>query len=59
MQPKPAFSCPLQTMMELMADKFPGCFSGYTLKVAESHQRTKVGRKGLHVCDCTQAVAWD
>lgn len=29
-------------MMELMAEQFPGCFSGYKLHVAESHQRTKV-----------------
>lgn len=35
-----------QTMMELMADKFPGCFSGYTLKVVESHQRSKADTSG-------------
>jgi 4-hydroxy-tetrahydrodipicolinate reductase len=35
-----------QTMMEMMADKFPGCFSGYTLNVVESHQRTKVDTSG-------------
>lgn len=36
----------LQTMMEMMADRFPGCFSGYSLAVAESHQRTKVDTSG-------------
>lgn len=35
-----------QTMMELMAEQFPGCFSGYKLHVAESHQRTKVDTSG-------------
>lgn len=35
-----------QTMMEMMADRFPGCFSGYSLAVAESHQRTKVDTSG-------------
>ncbi|PSC71924.1 4-hydroxy-tetrahydrodipicolinate reductase chloroplastic [Micractinium conductrix] len=35
-----------QTMMEMMAERFPGCFSGYTLQVAESHQRTKVDTSG-------------
>jgi 4-hydroxy-tetrahydrodipicolinate reductase len=35
-----------QTMMENMAEKFPGCFAGYTLKVVESHQRTKVDTSG-------------
>ena len=35
-----------QTMMETMAEKFPGCFSGYTLKVVESHQRSKVDTSG-------------
>jgi 4-hydroxy-tetrahydrodipicolinate reductase len=33
-------------MMEMMADRFPGCFSGYSLAVAESHQRTKVDTSG-------------
>lgn len=35
-----------QTMMELMAEKFPGCFTGYKLRVVESHQRTKVDTSG-------------
>lgn len=35
-----------QTMMENMAEQFPGCFQGYTLKVVESHQRTKVDTSG-------------
>lgn len=35
-----------QTMMEMMANRFPGCFSGYTLQVVESHQRTKVDTSG-------------
>ncbi len=35
-----------QTMMEMMAERFPGCFSGYSLAVAESHQRTKVDTSG-------------
>lgn len=33
-------------MMELMAEKFPGCFSGYKLHVVESHQRTKADTSG-------------
>ncbi len=32
--------------MELMADKFPGAFAGYSMNVAESHQRTKVDTSG-------------
>lgn len=35
-----------QTMMEMMAERFPGCFQGYTLKVVESHQRTKADTSG-------------
>lgn len=35
-----------QTMMENMAQQFPGCFSGYTLNVVESHQRSKVDTSG-------------
>ena len=35
-----------QTMMETMATTFPGCFSGYTMKVVESHQRSKVDTSG-------------
>ena len=33
-------------MMEMMADKFPGAFSGYSLQVQESHQRTKADTSG-------------
>ena len=32
--------------MEMMADKFPGAFSGYSLQVQESHQRTKADTSG-------------
>jgi len=35
-----------QSMMEMMAEQFPGCFEGYTLEVRESHQRTKVDTSG-------------
>ncbi|KAL4545468.1 hypothetical protein Ndes2526B_g00137 [Nannochloris sp. 'desiccata'] len=35
-----------QTMMETMAEQFPGCFSGYTMRVVESHQRSKVDTSG-------------
>ncbi|GAB4814029.1 hypothetical protein N2152v2_001075 [Parachlorella kessleri] len=35
-----------QTMMELMAEKFPGCLSGYQLRVVESHQRKKADTSG-------------
>ena len=35
-----------QTMVEMMADRFPGCFKGYTLNVVESHQRTKADTSG-------------
>lgn len=32
--------------MEIMADQFPGAFSGYTLQVMESHQATKLDTSG-------------
>jgi dihydrodipicolinate reductase len=32
--------------MELMAEQFPGAFTGYKLEVVESHQRTKVDTSG-------------
>ncbi|WPT13188.1 Putative 4-hydroxy-tetrahydrodipicolinate reductase 1 [Picochlorum sp. SENEW3] len=35
-----------QTMMESMAEEFPGCFQGYSLRVVESHQRTKADTSG-------------
>ena len=35
-----------QTMMDIMAERFPGCFSGYELQVVESHQRSKVDTSG-------------
>jgi Dihydrodipicolinate reductase, C-terminus len=35
-----------QATMELMAETFPGAFSGYTLRVVESHQRTKADTSG-------------
>ena len=33
-----------QAAMKIMADSFPGAFTGYTMTVAESHQSSKVGR---------------
>lgn len=33
-------------MMEVMADNFPGVFSGYSLSVVESHQRNKADTSG-------------
>lgn len=44
--PGPPQIVAFQSMMESMAQRFPGCFSGYTLKVVESHQRTKVDTSG-------------
>lgn len=35
-----------QAAMKIMADTFPGAFSGYTLKVTESHQSSKVDTSG-------------
>jgi len=35
-----------QAMMEMMAQEFPGAFSGYNLSVTESHQRTKADTSG-------------
>lgn len=32
--------------MEMMAQEFPGAFSGYNLSVTESHQRTKADTSG-------------
>ncbi len=32
--------------MQMMADQFPGAFSGYQLEVEESHQRSKVDTSG-------------
>lgn len=36
----------LQATMERMATDFPGAFSGYTLDIMESHQKTKVDTSG-------------
>ncbi|KAJ0099389.1 hypothetical protein Patl1_20985 [Pistacia atlantica] len=33
-------------VMEIMAEQFPGAFSGYSLQVLESHQTTKVDTSG-------------
>jgi 4-hydroxy-tetrahydrodipicolinate reductase len=33
-------------MMQLMAENFPGVFSGYELSVVESHQRNKADTSG-------------
>jgi len=35
-----------QAAMEIMAEQFPGAFSGYTLKVTESHQSSKIDTSG-------------
>lgn len=35
-----------QAMMKLMSEEFPGCFTGYKLKVTESHQSTKLDTSG-------------
>lgn len=35
-----------QAMMEFMGSNFPGAFSGYSLEVIESHQKTKVDTSG-------------
>lgn len=35
-----------QAMMEMMAQQFPGAFSGYNLAVTESHQVTKADTSG-------------
>ena len=35
-----------QAMVELMAQQFPGVFAGYTLRVVESHQRSKIDASG-------------
>eukprot|EP00877_Chromochloris_zofingiensis_P003502 jgi/Chrzof1/13152/Cz07g21240.t1 len=35
-----------QAMMEMMAANFPGAFSGYTLRVTESHQSSKKDTSG-------------
>jgi len=36
----------LQTVLETMSSEFPGAFSGYTLKVTESHQSHKADTSG-------------
>lgn len=35
-----------QAAMDIMAQNFPGAFAGYTLKVTESHQSSKVDTSG-------------
>ena len=35
-----------QAMMETMAERFPGAFAGYTLRVTESHQASKQDTSG-------------
>lgn len=35
-----------QAAMEIMAEQFPGAFSGYTLQVRESHQSSKIDTSG-------------
>ena len=35
-----------QAMMQLMADNFPGVFTGYDMHVVESHQRNKADTSG-------------
>ena len=36
----------MQSGLEALASKFPGAFEGYTLKVVESHQKTKADTSG-------------
>ncbi|CAD7704983.1 unnamed protein product [Ostreobium quekettii] len=50
-----------QAMMEMMAENFPGAFSGYTLTVTESHQKTKVDTSGTAkaVVDSFQRLGLD
>lgn len=36
----------MQSALEDLSDKFPGAFEGYTLKVKESHQKTKADTSG-------------
>ena len=36
----------MQTMLEMMAERFPGCLSGYNMHVIESHQATKADTSG-------------
>lgn len=38
-------------MLELMAAQFPGCLSGYTLRVVESHQATKADASGTAIAN--------
>lgn len=35
-----------QAAMEILAENFPGAFSGYKLEVTESHQRQKADTSG-------------
>ncbi|KAL5576043.1 hypothetical protein UlMin_017742 [Ulmus minor] len=44
--------------MEIMADQFPGAFSGYSLQVMESHQSSKVDASGTAkaVISCFQKL---
>lgn len=35
-----------QAAMDIMAQNFPGAFAGYSLKVTESHQSSKVDTSG-------------
>ena len=35
-----------QAMVEMLAERFPGAFSGYKLSVVESHQKTKADTSG-------------
>ncbi|KAL5546383.1 hypothetical protein UlMin_006070 [Ulmus minor] len=46
------------TKMEIMADQFPGAFSGYSLQVMESHQSSKVDASGTTnaVISCFQKL---
>ncbi|KAL4602824.1 hypothetical protein ACB092_10G082100 [Castanea dentata] len=44
--------------MEIMAEQFPGAFSGYSLQVMESHQSSKVDTSGTAkaVISCFQKL---
>ena len=35
-----------QAMIDILAQNFPGAFSGYSLEVTESHQRAKADTSG-------------
>jgi hypothetical protein len=49
-----------QAMMEVMAEKFPGAFSGYTLKVCGVHaQPANCSFNCRRMCGAGHAAAYD